>query len=576
MHQVVIKGLVGIDYAEFEVRQLAVLAGLNRVGKTTIAQGIRAALTGRSLIRGVDKKGNAGVLVRGGASGAEVSVSSNGGQSSVLWPQCEVKTTGAKPPNASPIASGLVRFAELDERTRATHLTVLLQAMPKREDWVEHMLKGGVLATITAADKQEQPGPAAQLWDMIAKHGWDATHVMRVDAGKKYKAQWEVVTNANYGSKIGGSWLPNGWHNDLNTASQQSLGAAVAAAHEALEAELKKGAVAGDRIAQLRDKAANVDKLQRDRASAENAVTMAEKAKADAQRRIEGLQPVPSPTVPCPHCGKGIVVTMDAARGFNLESGVAYDARDIAILKENHKKADIEYRNAKDSADACQETLDRLESELEAAELAAEDLAVATRAAQTVDLEGARERLRIAQERLTMFEAKTKADALHRSIAGNEYAIKALAPEGLRAAKTGEAIKAFNDELTPIGEQWELPNLKLSTDGFLPHIGGRAYGVMAESEQWAVDAILQLAFAKIDKSSLVVIDRIDVLETALKQKVFRWLANHAKTTGLDVVVCGTWAAPGKAPALDGTGLGNSYWVGGATVRPLAVAQSKAA
>ena len=573
MHNIVIKGLIGIDYAEFDVNGVALLAGINRVGKTTIAQGIGAALTGVSAIRGVKTKAGSGVLVRGGSSSAEVIVSSAGGQSSMTWPACEYKTDGDRPPKASVLAVGLIRFAELDERDRAELLIRSMKALPSREDWIKHMAAAGIAETVTI-DGETKPGPAAAIWNLIERNGWDATHASRVKAGQTFKAQWEATTNTRYGSKIGADWKPDGWHTDLETSSLQTLGAAIAEAQEGLEAEVAKGAVAGDRVARLRDTAQRLEGLRKLHEAAIAASDAAEAEAEVARKAIEGLQPIPPAAHPCPHCNKGVAVVLDLAGGIvALEQAVIHDAATVEILKENHRKAKQQHDAAIHAADKAQAEVDRLEDAIDKAKIAAEELAVAEKAQADVNLEGAREKVRIATLRKEMFEAWTKAAGLHRSISANQYAIDALAPEGLRATKLKDSVARFNKALTEIGEAWELPNLHLNEHTFEPQIGGRAYGVMAESEQWAVDSILQFAFASLDGSPMVIIDRIDVLATELKKQVFRWIAQSSKRLGFDVVVCGTWAERSKAPVLDKSGLGNSYWVSNGTVRRMAASEA---
>jgi hypothetical protein len=87
--------------------------------------------------------------------------------------------------------------------------------------------------------------------------------------------------------------------------------------------------------------------------------------------------------------------------------------------------------------------------------------------------------------------------------------------------------------------------------------GGRAYGLLSESERWRVDAVVALAIAQLSELRLVMLDRFDVLDLPSRTQLIRMLMELAKLETIDtVIVCGTL----KEPPLFKTAAVSAYWI----------------
>ena len=123
----------GIEKADIEVTGLALVAGVNAAGKTSVCQASAAALTGNvTPLHGL-RKSEAGTLVRSGAPDGGVVVATADGTSQIRWPIAKMTTEGT-PPQASAVAAGLESVATMSSGDRAKALMPYLKAEPTRED----------------------------------------------------------------------------------------------------------------------------------------------------------------------------------------------------------------------------------------------------------------------------------------------------------------------------------------------------------------------------------------------------------------------------------------------------------
>ena len=93
---------------------------------------------------------------------------------------------------------------------------------------------------------------------------------------------------------------------------------------------------------------------------------------------------------------------------------------------------------------------------------------------------------------------------------------------------------------------------------------GRPYALLSSSEQFRSRAALQLAMARLDQSSMVVIDGADILDAPARSGLFALLDE----AGLPALVCMTLNRREQVPDLEAAGLGQSYWISGGVAQPL--------
>lgn len=120
-------------------------------------------------------------------------------------------------------------------------------------------------------------------------------------------------------------------------------------------------------------------------------------------------------------------------------------------------------------------------------------------------------------------EAKTKQAGEHAAdVADWDRIGDALSPDGIPAEILAEAIKPINDRLAQSAADAGWPQVVVGEDMAITY-GGRAYGLISESEQWRCDAMLAEAVAHISGWRLLVLDRMDCLDLPGRGELLGWL-----------------------------------------------------
>lgn len=536
-----IRNFRGISRAEISLEPIALVAGRNEAGKSSIAQGLQALLTGDVVpIEGLAKK-DAAMLIHAGTGTASLVIEREGGRVAIEYPKAKKETEGS-PPSATPIACGMVSLPDMDAKARADCLYDYLKAQPSKED-------------LAAALPDLKPDHLDKLWQSIQDTGWNGAHQSAKDKGIQLKGAWREVTGENYGSSKAEKWIPPKWESDLEGASEESLQALVTQAGEIRDAAIAHTAISEDRMIQLREKAERAEELEQQKDSAAEEVKAAH---AEVESTLAELKRVPDPdaeeqTTPCPHCGEPVVIQGEALakpkREADTESAAQYRAeRDKA--SQAHSKASLALKSAN-------ERKLKLEQELADATAAAEELSKIGKSDTQSDdeaLEKARAEVDYANGRLDAWRAKTRADSLHRSISANQDVVDTLAADGLRQKKLRDALKGFNARLSQLAAiaKWPAPEV---TDGLSVLYRGSAWALASESGKYRARTILQVALAEIDGSDALVIDGADILDKGGRNGLFHLLTDAGKPS----LLCMTMHDRSQMPELK-AGMGRSYWI----------------
>jgi hypothetical protein len=181
-----------------------------------------------------------------------------------------------------------------------------------------------------------------------------------------------------------------------------------------------------------------------------------------------------------------------------------------------------------------------------------------------IDVEAAKAKVAAAEQRLTGFRQKRKADDLHDKIMTNNAVIDILAPDGLRAKKLGHVLELFNTAQLgrlSLAASWN----QVTVDAEMTFAyGGRPYALLSTSEQYRVRAVLQVAMAHLDGSAMVVLDAADVLDGPTRSGLFDLLDE----AGLPALICMTLSRREQVPDIEADGLGMSYWIEDGVAQPL--------
>lgn len=553
MH-VTINDFRGLVSADFHVAPMALIAGTNAAGKTSLCQGLAAALTGSSVPLAGLRKSDAGSLVRSGAAEGKVTIEGAAGTVTVRWPSCKVASEGTAP-QASIFAAGLQSIVDLSKQDRPKALASYLDAEPARED----------LAKALPELPEDQLN---RLWESIKVNGWDLAHSQARDKGIEFKGRWAQVTGEKYGSKKGGNWLPDEWGDDLEGASEQSLQDTLAREREYLDAAIATQAVSDDRRQELERRAGGIDDRRKELEAKKSAVESKREELEAARKRRASLPVEGEPTVECPHCAEPIVV-----RGHFREG--------VTLHKPAERPSDAELKQRQRAIASADGENERLKGELGQAESALRDSEFAVKDAEKAvkelselppepegeipDVEAARERVTRADVRVKAFQKKREADRIHQSIETNQLIVDALAPEGVRARKLRSALAEFSGKrLAPICKAAAWGEVALGED-LMPTYRNRPYVLLSESEQYRCRVALQVAMAQIDGSDIVIIDGADVLDRGGRNGLMKMLAG----AGPAVVVAMTESGPDRVPNLSAKGRGVTLWIDAGTARPVA-------
>lgn len=550
--QISVRDYRGIERADIELDQLALVAGNNEQGKSSLAQAVRSVLAGAPIpIEGVAKK-DAQILVRDGAEKGHVKASIGEACSIVEWPKAIHHPSPTDEMWCSPFAVGLRYLFELDDKERANVLAGYIDSQPDASD---------VHAAMADAEYSEKS--IDQVWQSVSgPDGWDGTYKKAKEHGTKLKGQWEATTGEAYGAKKAETWKSPSYPNMVNTLDPRGgLEGELARSTEELERLIGLAAVAKSDIAGLRAKAGRVAELEKQEVK--------DKAEKDKfSKAYDELTRKPYPQLPqrsmtCPKCE----TPLTQHDGELIEAEACPTAKDIADAKqaiEQHRQAlDAAKRVFEAAYDKHQGTVSALR-QANAAKTELDNLRdgggeIATDAQVTE----ARTKSDACQRALSAYDATNKAAFAHSQIVKNALLVDILAPEGLRKRKLVAGLKSFNDTLEILCKHANWPAVRLD-ESLKPHYGTRPLWAASASGQWRASVVVQVAMAKMEGSAVVVIDEADILDQKGRNSLF----NLLKATDLKAVVCMTVNKADLVPDLEKAKLGRSYWVQAGVVHGL--------
>lgn len=550
--KITIRNVRGCERADLDVDTIALLAGLNRAGKSSVAEAVGAALTGQAGAGRLGSRDSLGIMVRTGASDAGVEIANDSGTTMMMWPSGRGRTEGDGP-TSSVYAVGLSSLVSLAPKERARVLAEYLHADPTLDD----------LAVALAAHGWDRAF-AEQVWQRLTEQGWDGFHKLRQERGAELKGQWRQIVGGgqSYGSKIAAAWRP-----DLAELREGDLLAAVGRAKADVENAVAAAAVSSAERDRLVGEAAKLDEASGNALRTDAEVTKAAEALAAAQQARLACDPAERAlTVPCPHCKAPIIVrATDLAGGFTLEmpDKAALDDAEVKRRRNAIATADGRVAHAHDELNLARRAQAEAKAAVERAEQAAARLKSWPAAVETgTNAEAAREALQRAEVKLREFRTKVEADKRHREIEGNEALLGILAPDGLRAKKLAETVEVFFGETGLRGltdaAGWEPVTVDADMGLWL---GARPYAVLSTSEQYRVRAVLAVGMAKLDGSDLIVLDAADVLDGPTRGGLLAML----DAAGTPALVCMTLTRREQVPE---PAREFSYWIAGGVAEPL--------
>lgn len=568
--QVNVRNYRGCDRAEVEPAPIALLAGSNGVGKTSILEAAAGALAGEPVPvyageKPALKKKDAGDLVGPFGKRGKAVVTGESGNAQVNWPGAKAGSEGT-PPQASALATGLIDWPGLAEKRRAALLGAMIQAEPTFED-----LASAITDELghEAADGSQVAGP---VWQEIQEQGWDPAHKAYKDVLARKKGQWEETTGERWGRDKGEDWEPESWTTDLAEKSLEELDLELANAQQR-EADARAGqAMDAERQRKLQAEAADLAPAQEEKQAAEQEHHQAQELLQKLRHEYQAM--AAQPDAYCPDCGTALAITAHGGGG-GYEVGVSdEEPADAEILQAKAEGLTAQQNRVQAAKDRIAEANGRIQR---AGNAQSELEAIPEQGDSGDDPDAAREAAAQARHRRDAKKAKDRADQLHNEILTDQAIAAALDPEGVRRQALVRALDRINKEyLAPLSAGW-AETVWLSED-FTAYYGQRPFYLLSLSEAYRVRVTMRIALAALDGSEAVVLDGADVLDSAGRNHLIQVLmaATRADWAPGSYLVGITLNRRDQVPGLAKAGLGRSYWVQGGTVERLEADQQGAA
>lgn len=572
-------------------KPVALFAGRNGAGKSSLQEAVRMALTGETVRVGLKK--DYGALVTEGQESGFVEVSTDDSAYSVVLPSgkgihCDIP--------ALPFVLDAQRFAHLDANERRAFLYGL---MGLRTDGAA--VKERLIARGCDAAKVEQVAP-------FLRAGFDAAQKEAAAKARDAKASWKTVTGGEtWGKDKAAKWQPAPLPADADRAAirlenacaqmaevEKQLGAAQQELGAAKAEEQRRQQAAAQRE-ELAERAGRVEriksKLAHDEAELKEWEQKVAEAQAAAGKPVSGgvmhdalLRALASVT----HEMIGIVESTDGVVETDTGELRAWQEFEGLIIRmrchlsdytkrygtpveptEGNPEAVAKLPEYEKALHLLQSAVANGKRDLAAAEHAAAKLAELDKdAAQPVDLEALQGAVRELTEKRDGWRADAdkyraiaeqaarrqavidQAAALHADVLAWTDIADALAPDGIPGEILAEALGPINDRMNTSAGFAEWEPVVIRPDMHITY-GGRDYALISESEKWRADAMIAEAVSFLAGVKLLVLDRFDVLDLKGREDLLYWLEGMAQVGEIDsALIFGTLKAlPAQLPEM---------------------------
>lgn len=562
--QVIVKNFRGISEAQIDIAPIALITGKNGAGKTSIALAIAAAATGEAIPFAKLTKKECDIMLRNGTKAAMVALGTGEGSRQVEWPKAESHSDG-RPPVSSKIAAGLTDIFAMKEKDALAYMIDLLKARVTREDFAAAFINQGIPETT-----------AEKVWQTIEAQGWDAGLARAKETGTKLKGAWEHITGEKYGSKKAADWHPAEWQPDLKEQTSEDLQAALASARKKLEEVIGKNAVSQAETASLTEKSATADQLEeRVKTVLSEHNSLAEKLQQVETKLKNSPNPSTKVDYSCPHCEGLVHITAVSGSEYVLTKAMTVDEAKLKEARLAHASLCGEQNNLRAKLAAKSSELKLASAERDnalSAKQRLESMGDVAPAQSHDQLAMERELVRQSEQRLVMFEKQRDASKTSEQITTNQIIIDLLDETGIRKHKLSQALDAFlASYVAPLCETLGMQPIYMDCDLNVA-VGSVYYQMLSASEQFRVRTVLQLAIARLESASVVIIDGADILDQGGRGKLLAMV----KDTGLPTIICMTLNKPDAAPDLAAAGIGETYWIENGACRAVSSMAAKEA
>ena len=540
---------LGIELVDLRLRApVTLLCGANGAGKSSCRDAVALALTAD--LGRVSLKKDAPALIREGADLAVCEVKNADGDEWRVTINRSGKIhdsqAGRDPHPAMAYVLDAQRLAHLKDEERRAFLFGLMGLRTTGEAILQRLEKRGCDGA-----KVKQVAP-------LLRSGFDAGHKEAKGKATETKGMWRQLTGENYGSDKAKTWAAGvpAW----NAANLPSLQTEIKHADEALsawqqsigklQAEKARRVQLANQMPALQAHADRVEriraKLATDEATLQDLDTRIAEAQAaaggaprvglvhDLAEAIAHVLPIwPNAEQSAAGWQRMSDVLAAYVREFGpvgAKTGNPEAAARLPALRQAHVTATSAVahdRRDLDAAIGAGAQLASIEAELkqpfDTEALDKAQAAVAEISAQRAKSQAALD-TQLALKREAEAADKKTAEALRHHIDVQQWdaIAEALSPDGIPAEILAEALDPVNDRLRLASEDTGWPQVVVHSDMRIT-AGLRAYGLLSESEQWRVDAMLAEAVSHISGLHMLVLDRVDVLDLPARGELLGWL-----------------------------------------------------
>lgn len=522
-------------------RPVALFAGHNGAGKSSLQEAVRMALTGETVRVGL-KKDYAALVSEGQEAGFVEIQGTDEGQdftASVVLPSGKGQHSTDE---AVPFVLDAQRFARLDPNERRAFLFGLMGLKTDGK-----AVRDRLLAKECDAAKIEAVAP-------FLRAGFDAAQKEAQGKARECKAQWKTTTGGEaYGSVKAASW--QAIKPEVNAAELAQARTDLVTVEDEIEAETKR---LGELQGRARQRAEQQGKLNGLRQQAGMYARFADKLARDEAglkeleekvARLKGSN-LSQDALPCPCCGVMLVRKDDAlVEAAPLAVGTEDDLAALPEYERALKLMQSAVANCKRdlaAADTAARTLKELEDEAgepedEATDIAALEQRIAAIKHHRGNHQAAIRLIEEAERRAAEADEKTtRAAALHQDVQAWEAIAAALAPDGIPGEMLAEALGPINARLEQSAADAEWPRMMIDTDMSIlkrhKDRPPRPYALLSESEKWRADAMIAEAIAHLSDVRLLVLDRFDVLDLKGREDLLVWLDILAQDGEIDTAL----------------------------------------
>lgn len=543
---------------------VALFAGKNGAGKSSLQEAVRMALTGET-VRVELKKEYDKLLSDDGAESGFIAVEWDGGEASVVLPKGDRHLGGNEQiSGALPYVLDAQRFARLPDNDRRAFLYGLM-GIKMDGDQIRRRLIDRLFGKTPLLDADKA---RIERIMPILRGGFDAAQSEAAGKAREAKSAWRTVTGETYGDKKAVTWKAESPSFDPTeiAAAEKALADIDTAIEEAnrnlggLQNAASGIAGRSARIAELREKADKKPRIQEKLARDEKELAEWEKKLAEARAKA-GVATVDT-KAPGQFLLRGLAsVTADfiqlscefdqvawpsellnraathlaeytAQHGDPNAAGEA-DPEAAAALP-NYEKAHTLLKHSVENdkrdlaaAEAAIEALKQLEKDVSDAPSEGAILEAKSKV-ETLknDRKGAAQKLADLQANMRKAaeaDSKTKKAAeYHADVQAWDRIASALAPDGIPGDILAEALGPINARLHAAAADTQWPQVTIHPDMSIT-FGKRDYRMLSESEKWRADAMIAEAVSYLSGVKLLVLDRFDMLDLQGREDLLIWL-----------------------------------------------------